>query len=127
AGSTGHEGLVVAPSGGLDRMFTVLTTNQKGFVAEQAVIFECAKRGIPVARPLDDQRYDLVIDVDGQLLRVQCKWAVREGEVVSVRTRRCRRGREGIIHRRYEADEIDCIAAYCVDTRAGYRLPHELW
>jgi hypothetical protein len=36
----------------------VLTTNQKGLIAETAVIHECAKLGVPVLRPLDDQRYD---------------------------------------------------------------------
>jgi hypothetical protein len=52
----------------------MLTTNQKGFIAEQAVILECARRASPVSRPLDDQRYDLVLDLGSRLLRVQCKW-----------------------------------------------------
>jgi hypothetical protein len=124
--STGDNGLPVAASGPLDTLLSMLTTNQKGFIAEQAVILECAKRAIPVSRPLDDQRYDLVLDLGSRLLRVQCKWAVRDGEVVSIRTRRCRRGREGLIHRRYQAGEIDCIAAYCLDTGTSYLLPTEL-
>jgi hypothetical protein len=36
----------------------MLTTNQKGLLAEQAVIFECVRLGIGVAKPLDDERYD---------------------------------------------------------------------
>ena len=104
----------------------MLTTNQKGFVAEQAVIFECAKLGIPVARPLADQRYDLIFDLGDNVLRVQCKWAARVGDVVAVRTRTCRRSRKGLIHRWYEAHEIDAIAAYCPDTNRCYLLPHEL-
>jgi hypothetical protein len=55
-------------------LFSVLTTNQKGLVAEAAVMFECAKLGVPVLRPLDDQRYDLAIDLGTQIVRVQCKW-----------------------------------------------------
>jgi hypothetical protein len=44
-----------------------------------------------------------------------------------IRTGRCRRGREGnIIHRSYRPDEIDAIAAYCLDTGRCYLLPHEL-
>jgi hypothetical protein len=49
----------------------MLTTNQKGAVAETAVMHECAKLGIPVLRPLDDQRYDLMLDLGSDVLRVQ--------------------------------------------------------
>jgi hypothetical protein len=118
--------LVVAPSGPRDTLFTVLTTNQKGFVAETAVIHECAKLGVPVARPLDDQRYDLVFDLGVKLLRVQCKWAARVGDVIAIRTRTCRRAREGLIDRSYGRDEIDAIAAFCPETGSCYLLPHEL-
>ena len=105
----------------------MLTTNQKGLVAETAIIHECVKRGIGVARPLDDAPYDLILDLGPRLIRVQCKWAARRGGVVVIRTGRCRRGREGnIIHRSYGPDEIDAIAAYCLDTGRCYLLPHEL-
>src|SRR5690242_10395847 len=40
-------------------LLSVLTTNQKGLIAETAVMHECAKLGIPVAQPLGDERYDL--------------------------------------------------------------------
>jgi hypothetical protein len=104
----------------------MLTTNQKGLVAETAIVHECVKRGIGVARPLDDAPYDLILDLGSKLLRVQCKLAVRRGGVVVIWTRRCRRGREGLMHRSYGADEIDAVAAYCPDTNSCYLLPHEL-
>ena len=87
-GSTGDNDLPVAPSGGLGTLLAVLTTNQKGLVAETAVIHECAMLGVPVAKPLDDQHYDLIFDLGAKLLRVQCKWAAkRVGDVVAIRTR----------------------------------------
>jgi hypothetical protein len=104
----------------------MLTTNQKGFVAETAVIHECAKLGVPVSKPLDDQKYDLVFDLGEKLLRVQCKWAALNGEVVVIRTRTSRRGPDGHIHRSYAPGEIDAIAAFCPDTRSCYLLPLEL-
>jgi PD-(D/E)XK nuclease superfamily protein len=104
----------------------MLTTNQKGFFAEAAVIKEAARFGIDVLRPLADARYDLVLDVREAMLRVQCKWAVRHGDVVVVRCRTCRRGREGLIHRGYNRGEIDAIAAYCVEVDKCYLLPLEL-
>jgi hypothetical protein len=104
----------------------MLTTNQKGFIAETAVLHECAKLGVPVAKPLDDQKYDLIFDLGSKLLRVQCKWAARAGDVISIRTRTSRRGREGHIHRSYGPNEIDAIVAYCAETGHCYLLPHEL-
>ena len=104
----------------------MLTTNQKGLVAETAVVHECAKLGISVSKPLDDQRYDLILDLGARLLRVQCKWAVKKGDVIVIRTRTCRRGREGLIHRSYGSDEIDAVAGFCEETSLCYLLPHEL-
>src|SRR5437773_5114635 len=100
-----------------------LTTNQKGFLAETAIIHEAAKLGITVLKPLDDARYDLVLDLPDGLMRLQCKWGVRYGDVVIVRCRTCRRGRQGLIHRAYQPDEIDAIAAYCAELDACYLLP----
>ena len=79
---------------------SVLTTDQKGVLAEQAAAFEALRLGLGVFVPLGDERYDLVLDLRPKLLRVQCKWALRRGDVVQIRTRRCRRGAEGLIHRR---------------------------
>lgn len=104
----------------------MLTTNQKGAIAETAIAHEAIKLGIGVLRPLSDMRYDLVFDTGDRLLRVQCKWAMREGDVVAIRTRRCRRARAGLVHRSYSSDEIDVIAAYCAELGTCYLLPPEL-
>lgn len=104
----------------------MLTTNQKGLIAEAAVIFECAKLGVGVSRPLDDERYDLILDLRPNLLRVQCKWAVRRGDVIAITLRTNRRGPEGYVHTRYTPDQIDAIAAYCEATESCFLLPPEL-
>src|SRR3982751_4480537 len=93
-------------------LLPMLTTDQKGVIAEQAIVLEAARLGVGVFQPLGDERYDLILDLRPKLLRIQCKWAVRRGDVVLIRTRRCRRGPEGLIHRAYEVGEIDAIAAY---------------
>jgi hypothetical protein len=107
-------------------LLSVLTTDQKGTVAEQAIALEAAKLGLGVCRPLVDERYDLILDLRPDLLRVQCKWAIRRDGVVSIRTRRCRRGRDGLIHRHYRSGEIDVIAAYCLANDTCYLLPNEM-
>jgi hypothetical protein len=95
-------------------------------LAEQAVAFEAMRLGLGVFLPLGDERYDLIIDLRPRLLRVQCKWAVRRGEVVLISTRSCRRGPNGFIHRGYASGEIDAVAAYCDELRRCYLLPTEL-
>ncbi len=104
----------------------VLTTDQKGAIAEQAVVFEAVKHGLGVFQPVGDERYDLILDLRPRLVRVQCKWAVRSGDVVVIRTRRCRRGRQGLIHRHYGEDEIDAVAGFCAELETCYLLPLEL-
>ena len=101
----------------------MLTTDQKGVIAEQAIVFQAVKHGLGVFQPLGDERYDLILDLRPQLLRVQCKWAVRSGDIVFIRTRRCRRGPDGLIHRSYAPGEIDAVAGYCLELDASYLLP----
>jgi PD-(D/E)XK nuclease superfamily protein len=103
-------------------LLSMLTTNQKGWIAETAVVHECAKLGVPVAKPFDDQRYDLILDCGARLLRVQCKWAARNGDVVIVRLYSARRAREGLRRSFYSSAEIDAFAAYCDDIRTCYFL-----
>jgi hypothetical protein len=104
----------------------MLTTDQKGAVAEAAIAAVALAHGVGVARPLSDEKYDLIFDLGQRLLRVQCKWSIRAGNVIVIRTRRARRSASGFVHRRYAADEIDAVAAYCQAVDQCYLLPTEL-
>jgi hypothetical protein len=104
----------------------MLTTNQKGAIAETAVAHAAVKRGIDVYRPVaEGGRCDLVFDV-GRLLRVQCKWAPRIGDTVVVRCYSSRRTAGGIARRKYADGEIDAIAVYCPDNGHCYFIPASL-
>src|SRR5207302_10465899 len=98
----------------------MLTTNQKGTLAEAKIAAVAAELGLGIARPLDDERYDLILDLRPALIRVQCKWATRIGEVVSARFYTNRRGREGLITRRYNPGEFDAFGLYCLDNDRCY-------
>jgi hypothetical protein len=104
----------------------MLTTSQRGLVAETAILHECVKLGIGVSRPLDDERYDLILDLRPALLRVQCKSGRLYDDVIVIRCKRTRRGRNGLIDRAYVPGEIDAIAAYCPELNAAYLLPPEM-
>jgi hypothetical protein len=102
----------------------VLSTDQKGAIAETAIIHAAVKLGVDVYKPLSDgTRYDLIFDTAGMLLRIQCKWARRYGDVVVVRCYSNRRARDGMVRRVYTAREVDAFAVYCAELDRVYFLP----
>jgi PD-(D/E)XK endonuclease len=103
----------------------VLTTDQKGAVAELAIAKAAADLGIGVWGSFTVERYDLIFDLRPRLVRVQCKWAPCDGEVVTVRCYRNRRNRDGLLRQFYSPDDIDAYAAYCPDMDRCYFLPIE--
>ena len=97
-----------------------MTTNQKGAIAETAIALEAVKLGVEVYRPIGEGgRYDLILCVD-QLLRVQCKWAARRGDVLDIPCVSCWRSRDAYVRRTYLPTEIDGIAAYSPDLDRCY-------
>jgi hypothetical protein len=103
----------------------VLTTDQKGAIAEAAIALEAINLGVGVFKPITVERYDLIFDLRHALLRVQCKWAVRRGDVVTVRCCSARRAPEGFRKRAYSSEEVDALAAYCAELGRCYLLPLE--
>ena len=98
----------------------MLTTNQKGAVAEAAIALEAIKLGIGVYRPLGDERCDFIFDLHPRLMRVQCKWASRRGGVIVVQLYSARRTAGGVRRMYYSPTEIDAFAAYAPDTGRCY-------
>ncbi|MDX6408543.1 MAG: hypothetical protein QOE13_1614 [Gaiellaceae bacterium] len=102
----------------------MLTTDQKGAIAELAIITEALKLGIDVYRPcFEGGRYDLIFGIGSRLLRIQCKWAAINKNVVTVRCYSSRRGPKGYINRAYSSNEIDALAAYCPDLDRCFLVP----
>ncbi len=100
-----------------------LTTNQIGAIAETAIIHEAVRLGVGVFASVMDERYDLIFDLRPRLLRVQCKTAVRKGDVLVIRCYSCRRSATGLLKRTYAPDEVDAFAAYSSELRRCYLLP----
>lgn len=110
------------PSGASPTLFTLLTTNQKGAIAETAIAHEAVKLGIGVFKPLADERADFIFDLRPKLIRVQCKCAQRTGDVLVVRLYSNRRTLAGMRRSFYSCDEIDAFAAYSPATDQCYFL-----
>jgi hypothetical protein len=103
----------------------VLTTDQKGATAEAAIVQAAIEAGLGVGRPVVDQRYDLIFDLGLSLLRIQCKWASRVGDVLVVRCYSARRSSTGLLKRVYSRADVDAFAIYCHDPRSCYLIPFE--
>ncbi len=70
--------------------------------------------------------YDVVLDVDGVMIRVQVKSASlsRDGAVVVARLRRSRHtARSGYVAGTYSADEVDAFGVYCAEVDRCYLIP----
>jgi prevent-host-death family protein len=107
----------------------VLTSNDKGNIAEAAFTFHATRCGIPVLRPqYEHGPYDLVLEIDDALLRVQIKWGAyhADGEIVCVRVGRSRHTPRGYVTRKYTADEVDAVGVYCRDLDRCYLIPMEV-
>jgi hypothetical protein len=102
----------------------MLTTDQKGAVAELAITTEALKLGVDVYKPcFEGGRYDLIFGAGPNLYRIQCKWATIRKDVVTIRCYSSRRGSDGHVKRAYSRKEIDALAAYCPDLERCFLVP----
>jgi hypothetical protein len=101
-----------------------LTPSQKGAAAEAAIAAAAIRMGLVVLRPLcEGGRYDLVIDLEPDLLRVQCKWANRRDGVLSINLRTNRLTPAGYVGTTYTAAEVDAIGAYSAELKSCFLIP----
>jgi PD-(D/E)XK endonuclease len=77
----------------------MLSTDQKGTIAELSIARQAAELGIGVWSPYTIERYDLIFDLRPDLVRVRCKWASRYDDIVIVRCYSNRRNRDGLLRR----------------------------
>jgi prevent-host-death family protein len=102
-------------------------SNAKGAIAEAEIATAAVRLGIPVLRPqIEHGRYDLVFEIAGRLVRIQCKWGSRRGEVIRVHVSGNYLSPHGYVRSPYSADQIDAVAAYCDALDQCYLLPVEL-
>ncbi len=102
----------------------MLTSNDKGNIAELAIALEATKLGIEVLKPVSEHvRYDLAFDLGHRILRVQCKWARFQGAVVAVNLVGYRLTSRGSVRTKYSPDEIDAVAAYCHELNRVFFIP----
>ena len=107
----------------------MLSTNEKGNIAEAAITLEAIKLGIGVLKPLSEHgRYDLIFDLGRTLVRVQCKWGAldRDAGVICVRVGGSRHTPAGYVRSTYSGDEVDALAVYCGELEEVFVVPVEV-
>lgn len=97
-----------------NNVLEILSSQQKGIVTEMAVATYLLQLGYNVSQPFcQDSKYDLIVDVNGKLLRLQVK-TCRETSATSI-TFNCRSTTTNVRNcknRRYSSEEIDYFATY---------------
>lgn len=92
-------------------------THKKGNIGEARILFEATKRGYVVCVPLGHcSRYDLIVDIDGELNKVQVKTTTSDGDTVKVRARSAGKKDGDVIAKKYTSKEIDWLIIYDTTT-----------
>ncbi|MDQ6674898.1 MAG: group I intron-associated PD-(D/E)XK endonuclease [Chloroflexota bacterium] len=95
----------------------------KGKTSEAIILAALVKLGKSVLIPWGEERYDLAVDEDGRLVRIQCKTGVlRDGSVVfktCITDARRPLGDGGY------AGQIDAFAVFCPQLKRAYLVPIE--
>ncbi len=105
-------------------------SNRKGHVAEKAIELAAGKRGVEVYLPTSGHsRTDMVFQIGGQLLRIQCKWArlTADGACVAIQSGGFRMSYGGNQRTTYSEEEIDYLAAYAGELDRCFLLPPSIF
>jgi hypothetical protein len=98
-----------------------------GLRTEGAILSELMHRGYSVLVPWGvNQRYDLVLDLDGEFVRAQCKTGRIRNGTIEFSTRSVQCNTRKVVSRDYTGD-IDVFLVYCpAKPRDVYCVPVEI-
>ncbi len=103
-----------------------MDTKIKGDLAEQAAILRALKNGWGVLRPVGDRLpYDLVLDVNGVLVKAQvkCAWIDKSSGNYIVDNRRTKTNRRVMKREVYRPGDFDFALAYIPERETFYVFP----
>ena len=103
---------------------SIMDTKLKADIAESAVVTALLKRSFRVLKPVGDRLpYDLALDVNGKLLRVQVKSAWYYNGSYTVDTRRTKTNRRRMLRSRYGENDFDFAIVYIDRLEIFYVIP----
>lgn len=103
-------------------------TNQKGDVGELAVASKLSQLGYKVAIPFGhDWKYDLIVEVDGELKRVQIKTCKPKRGMLRIYTRSMSNITKGKqVRTTYTKDDFDYLIVYDYENHNFYNIPMDV-
>lgn len=107
-----------------------MDTKLKSDIAESAVTTELLKRSFRVLRPVGDRlSYDLGIDLEGKLVRIQVKraWYNKRARYYTVDARRTKTNRRRMLRQCYKASDFDFAIIYIADLNVFYVMPQSVF
>jgi len=107
-----------------------MDTKLKADIAESAVVTELLKRGFRVLRPVGDRLpYDLAIDIEGKLAKIQVKyaWLNAKDNCYIVDARRTKTNRKRMIRARYKSIDFDFAILYIENLHIFYIMPQAIF
>jgi hypothetical protein len=97
----------------------MINPKEVGEQTEAAILNHFIQRSIPVSIPWgNNQRYDLIIDVDGVLLKAQCKTGSYKNGIIRFQTA----SRAGGKTRKNYIGQIDCFLVFCKELNTFYKI-----
>jgi PD-(D/E)XK endonuclease len=94
-----------------------------GLRSEAAILAELVRRGYLVLIPFGtNQRYDLVLDMNGEFVRAQCKTGRLRKGVVVYPTKSIRANTTEVLVRKYTG-EVEIFLVFCPETNGIYAVP----
>lgn len=107
-----------------------MNTRKKGDLAEQAVILKVLKQSWEVLKPVGNNLpYDLVIDKQGKLIKIQVKnaWYDRRKKNYVVDNRRTKTNRRRMVRSLYSEDDFDFAVVFIENLDIFYVFPAKVF
>lgn len=105
-----------------------MSTKLKGDIAEQAAVLKLLKLGLGVAKPIGDRLpYDLIVDINGSLVRLQVKsaWFNASDQNYCIDVRRSKTNRRQMLRSLYSKNDFDFALVYLQEKQIFYVFPVE--
>ncbi|MEZ4950377.1 MAG: group I intron-associated PD-(D/E)XK endonuclease [Saprospiraceae bacterium] len=107
-----------------------MNTKLKGDIAEQAIILKSLLKGWGVSRPVGDRlSYDLILDVNNSLVKVQVKsaWFDCNKENYVVDVRRTNTNKRKMTRTLYSGSDFDFAIIYLQEIDVCYVMPNSVF
>ncbi len=101
-----------------------MDTKLKADIAESSAITALLKRGFNVLKPVGDRLpYDLAVDINGKLIKLQVKSAWSRNDVYIVDSRRTKTNRHLMLRQRYSNKDFVFALLYIEDLDLFFVMP----